>query len=94
MVPPKKTADVTKWLEDMFSSLVRGGLEVDWDIGLDEQTTDEGTFDVKARLLVPIPPGGWPGFRLYVQQYALVCGWRVEHLRQTGRFLTFRASRA
>jgi len=93
MFPPKKTEDVTKWLEDMFSSFVRGGLEMDWDIALDGQPEGQ-TFVVKIRLLSPIPREGWPGFRTYLQQYAFVAGWRVEKLRQAGRFLTFLASRA
>ncbi len=92
MFPPKRTASVTKWLEDMLTSLRRGGLEFSWDILLEEP--EEGLHDVKVRLLTPIPRDGWLNFRTYVQQYSFVAGWRVEKLRQAGRFLMFRASRA
>ena len=92
MFPPKATTSITEWLSNMFDSLHRAGLEFSWDIVLDEG--EEGLHAVRVQLVSPVPKKGWDPFKCYVQQYALIAGWRVKHLRQSGRFLTFRASSA
>lgn len=91
MYPPKRTESITEWLEWLFTSLSRAGLDFDWNIGLDEEPHG---FDVKVRLLAPIPKEGWPALKVYIPTYSLVCGWQVEQLRHTPRVLTFRASKA
>lgn len=90
MFPPKKTVEITEWIQNLFSSLVRAGLDMNWDLELKEEGD---VADVRIQLKAPVPKSGWAVFRQYVHQYSMVSGWRVGNLRQTGRFLTFRASR-
>ena len=92
MFPPKPTEDVTKWLESLLSSLARGGLEVSGDIGLD-QIEDE-KYSVMIRTPQPVPSLGWGPLRMYVRQYALASGWRVDKFRQIRGALLFLASKA
>lgn len=92
MFPPKPADKVTDWLENMIASLARGGLSVHENVLLDEP--EDGPYNVELHLRQPVPKEGWPSFRNYVQQYALVSGWRVEKLRQSKSKLTFQASRA
>lgn len=91
MYPPKRTDDVTVWLEGLLASLGRAGLEYGNDIGLDE--TAEG-YEVTVRLSAPIPKEGWEPLKEYIPSYSIRAGWFVEDLRQTKRVLTFKASKA
>lgn len=92
MFPPKRTDKVTEWLERLLSTLVRGGLEVHENVGLDED--DNGGYSVKVKLMSPIPKGGWDPLKEYVKEYSLRTGWRVYKIRQEGLWLILAASRA
>lgn len=92
MFPPRRSKDITEWLQHLLSSLRRGGLEFHDDIKLDE--LPEGGHSIRLQLISPVPKEAWGNFKSYVLQYSYVEGWKVEQLRQTTRplTLTFRAS--
>lgn len=92
MFPPKRTTSVTEWLENLLSTLARGGLEINKNIGLDED--DDGKYSVKIKLMSPIPKEGWEPFKLYANQYSQLSGWKIERVRQERGCLFFKASRA
>lgn len=91
MYPPKRTENITEFLEHLLTSAQRAGLEFDWNVGLDESSSG---YDVKVRLVLPIAKEGWPALKEYITTYSLVSGWSVKQLRYTLRWLTFTTSRA
>ena len=80
MFPPKRTKEITKWLESMLSSLCRAGLEMSGDIGLDPIEDEKYSIMVRTPHLVEQP--AWGYMKDYIKQYALESGWRVEKIRQ------------
>ncbi len=91
MFPPEKTDDPYRMLQGVLGSLARAGSIFRQDVLVEPEEQD---LKVTLYLGDRIPPRGFEPMRAYMRGYARECGWKIQGLYATKRYVRFMLAKA